>query len=313
MLLGIEDLRNDAEKAPIKFSQTLVESEAVLALAELLDSTTVRTEWEDEFQRQGRPRAPSQYQGQPQSLLLLALIFASHSLPLIDPQRLSALPLRTLARLLTSTLVSFFDPPDPDRDNVDREISHVPLLAKLTSVVLSALLDSTRTRTYTSILNTVSDTFNTLLDISKIIERTDPSNQISKQFLFTTLIISQSVLSSTVYLPPHATVHPNGGITPSSLALTTLQTLTHLSLVISQFGGIAKAFEQLQKVFYLSVDIILAPSRQKDQIMKGGRKQKEDQNENVEAYVQHLSHFLQSQPLDMGQHVPRTVLDANGH
>jgi hypothetical protein len=311
ILLGVEDLNHDADKngkRPIKVSRKLVESETVVALAEVLDSTIVHTEWEDEFQHQGQVQHPSRPTAR--STLLLAFILASHSLTLIDSQRLTALPLHTLALLLTSTLVSFFKSPDPDptlkiSTNTVTDISLVPPLAKLTSVILSALVDSTRPRTYTRTMNTVSDTFNTLLNLSRVIEETqpttDPPNQIPKQFLFTSITIFQSVLSSIVYLRPHSMAHPGSSVNPPALALITLQTLTHLSLVISQFGGITKAFEQLQKVFYLSIDIILSSSRQQNQSQEGKGKQNEDGNENVEAYVQHLSHFLQSQSPETGE------------
>jgi len=309
ILLGVEDLNNNAvvnAKAPIKLSRKLVESETVVALAEVLDSTTVHTEWEDEFQHQGQTQRPAG------TTLSLAFILASHSLPLIDSQRLTALPLHTLTQLLTTTLVSFFDPPDSYRDSEPNantnitDISHIPLLAKLTSVILSALLDSTHTSTYSRTLSTTSDTSNTLLNLSRLIEQSHPiidsSNQIPKQFLFTAVVIFQSVLSSIVYLRPHIVADSNTGITPPSLALTSLQTLTHLSLVISQFGGITKGFEQLQKVFYLSIDIILAPSQNQN----GKGKQKEDNTADVEAYVQHLSHFLQSQSPETGQSFPHS-------
>jgi hypothetical protein len=59
ILLGVEDLKNNLDvngngKASIKLHRKSVESETVVALAEVLDSTTVHTEWEDEFQHQGQ-------------------------------------------------------------------------------------------------------------------------------------------------------------------------------------------------------------------------------------------------------------------
>ena len=308
ILLGVQDLRNNADVndgkpdggASIQFSRTSVESETLVALAEVLDSITVHTEWENEFQHQ--VQQPSQHSNP--NTRLMAFILASHSLPLIDPQRLAALPLHTLARLLTSILVSFFDSSDLESNSKTlMDVSHIPSLARLSSVIFSVLLDSNHSRISTRTLRTVSDTFHTLLDLSKIIEQTystDPSNQIQKQFLFTILIISQSVLTSLVYIPPHIITHPDTSITPSSLALMTLQTLTHLSLVIFQLGGITKGFEQLQKAFYLSIDI-LSSSRQ-IQTKKRKGEEKEEQNKDVEAYVQSLSQFLQSQSPEAGQY-----------
>lgn len=79
---------------------------------------------------------------------------------------------------------------------------------------------------------------------------------ILKTLLFTVLMVADGALSAVVFLPlsrsPSAT-------TPSSLALVTLNTLSHLSFAISQFGGVTSTgngFEALKKTFYLSLDIL---------------------------------------------------------
>lgn len=316
ILLGVEDLTKSADpnKAPIQIARTLVESETVVALAEVLDSTTVvYTEWEHEFQLHRR----SGRQILAQDALLIAFVLASHSLPLVDPQKLSALPMYVLARLLTGILVSFFRHSDPNSDaipdpNSPTDLSQVPSLAKLTSIILSALVNSTHARSYARTLGTLSDTFNALLDLSRTIEQTyieNPSHQIPKQFLFTTLSLSQSFLSSIIYLRPQSIArHPDSSLTPSSIALTILQTLTNLSLVISQFGGVTKAFEQLPKVFYLCIDVTLSSGWQKNSRDKGNYQ--ENKYEDVEAYVLHLSQFLQTQAPEAGRHLPFLTIDA---
>ena len=306
ILLGVEDLKsantNENGEASIKIARTLVESETLVALAEVLDSTTVLyTEWEHEFQLYRR----SSRQSLAQDTLLIAFVLASHSLPLVDSQKLSALPLYVLVRLLTGILVSFFRLSDPNSDgkpdeNPPTDLTHVASLAILTSIILSVLIDSTHAGSYSRTLGTLSDTFNALLDLSRTIEQTytaTPSHQIPKQFLFTTLILSQSVLSSIVYLSPqNIEAHPDTSLTPSSLALTILQTLTNLSLVISQFGGVTKAFEQLRKVFYLCIDVALSSGWQRNS------KDEENKHESVETYVLHLSQFLQTQAPETGWH-----------
>lgn len=82
-------------------------------------------------------------------------------------------------------------------------------------------------------------------------------------------MIADACLSSVVYVPPSATVPftdtnssntASLSPTPTSVALITLQTLSHLSFVISQFGGVTsqgQGFGELKKTFYLAVDVLV--------------------------------------------------------
>lgn len=104
LLLGVEDLK--VEKGiDLGNTRSAVEDEIVVAVAEVIDayaygfrsaSSNGVEEWEKEFQPAG------------QDILSLALIFASQSLQLVPPHKLKALPLSTLARLLTLTISSTF-------------------------------------------------------------------------------------------------------------------------------------------------------------------------------------------------------------
>ncbi|TFY64171.1 hypothetical protein EVG20_g6041 [Dentipellis fragilis] len=82
-----------------------------------------------------------------------------------------------------------------------------------------------------------------------------------KTFLFTTVMISQSILSTVVYTVPPSTPSPSDP-TAFSLSLATLRILSHLAFVISQFGGITTAseggFSELKRVFYTSLDVLSA-------------------------------------------------------
>jgi hypothetical protein len=75
-----------------------------------------------------------------------------------------------------------------------------------------------------------------------------------KTFLFTTVMITQSIATAMTYLPP-----PSSSI-PPSLALTILHTLSRLSFVISQFGGVTstsqEGFSELKRVFYSALDVL---------------------------------------------------------
>jgi len=111
-----------------------------------------------------------------------------------------------------------------------------------------------------------------------------------KTLLFSTIMLAEAVLSAAVYLPPQLS-----GITPATLALQTLNTLSHLSFVISQFGGVTtttQGFEHLKKTFYLALDI-LADSD--SEFGKVGAK--------AEAYVQQACFALNSQRPETGESI----------
>ena len=85
-----------------------------------------------------------------------------------------------------------------------------------------------------------------------------------KGVLFATVMVQQSVVTATFYLPPPPTkiVSPlKPSITPASLALLLLQTLSNLSFVITMFGGVtstarASVFPQLRRLFYSALDVL---------------------------------------------------------
>jgi hypothetical protein len=75
-------------------------------------------------------------------------------------------------------------------------------------------------------------------------------------------MITESVLSTTVYLPPSSYASPPSLSTPKALSLLTLKVFSHLSFVISQFGGVtttsASDFPELKKAFYIALDVLSA-------------------------------------------------------
>ena len=103
-----------------------------------------------------------------------------------------------------------------------------------------------------------------------------------KTFLFSNIMLAEAVLSASVFIPPR----PHE-LTPSSLALQILQTLSHLSFVISQFGGVnaAQGFEHLKKTFYLALDILA---------------QGDGDGSKAEAYVKQACFTLNSQRTETG-------------
>jgi hypothetical protein len=81
-----------------------------------------------------------------------------------------------------------------------------------------------------------------------------------------TVMLSQSVLSTITYTPPVSSTaappDPERAATHSSLALSTLRTLSHLSFVITKFGGVTSTsgvgFAELKRVFYSALDVLSA-------------------------------------------------------
>jgi hypothetical protein len=85
-----------------------------------------------------------------------------------------------------------------------------------------------------------------------------------KTILFVTVMVQQSVINATVYLPPPSSktlspLEPN--VTPASLARLLLQILSNLSFVITKFGGVTSTartsvFPQLRRLFYSALDVL---------------------------------------------------------
>ena len=107
-------------------------------------------------------------------------------------------------------------------------------------------------------------------------------------------MIAEAVLSASVFIRPRPHINNNNNkLTPSSLALQVLQTLSHLSFVISQFGGVTtntKGFEHLKKTFYLALDILAHGDGDGDG----------DGSKKAETYVQQICITLNSQRTETG-------------
>ncbi|KAI0260204.1 hypothetical protein BC834DRAFT_973591 [Gloeopeniophorella convolvens] len=93
---------------------------------------------------------------------------------------------------------------------------------------------------------------------------------ILKTLLFTTIMLSQSILSTVTYARPLSStgsslkfsLSPPLPPTHSSLALSTLRTLSRFSFVITKFGGVTSTsgagFAELKRVFYSALDVLSA-------------------------------------------------------
>ncbi|KAF9019185.1 hypothetical protein BDZ89DRAFT_1073211 [Hymenopellis radicata] len=253
ILMGMNDFEKlRAQKGP-------AENEVVLSLAEVMDlfrsfqlSSASSSEWEKEFQPMGD-----------HDLLSAALILSSQSLPLVVEDKLKALPLDILGRLLTSTISSAFTSgtflTSPSALVKLPLLASVAPLSKLSSLTHSVLLDS-RPRDG---LVTSQETLSSLeaicaqveMDWNRVSTPADAQRTwlVLKTLLFSTIMISESVLSAAIYVTP----------CPAPLGLTALRALGHLSFVIQQFGGITPSsnFVELKKAVYLALDVVAGSTR----------------------------------------------------
>lgn len=85
-----------------------------------------------------------------------------------------------------------------------------------------------------------------------------------KTLLFSTIMVADGVLASAVFVRPQ---HRDSAVNPQTLAQSTLQTLFHISFVVSQLGGVTatatgsdQGFKELRRVFYLAIDVLSSES-----------------------------------------------------
>ncbi|KAJ3733322.1 hypothetical protein DFJ43DRAFT_995428 [Lentinula guzmanii] len=277
-----------------------VEDEVVIAFAEVIDQEGVGREWESEFRQTTllSNTVQDQISSPHISLLTLSLILAGQSLPLVASSKLKALPLAALSQLLTSYITETFHEGDFLRQSAasDTLRLHIASLSRLEALVLSIALDY-RPRIG---LTAAQETLNHLREMAHRVagviphllagdthSASDAETPSSgpwltlKTLLFSVIMITDSVLSACIYVPP--TVYHLSSTSslssPASLSLTTILTLFHLSFVVSQFGGISSleytdeaSFKELRKTAYLALDILASgsndvPERFLDELM----------------------------------------------
>ncbi|KAJ7459669.1 hypothetical protein FB451DRAFT_1271116 [Mycena latifolia] len=281
LVAGLEDLKA-AENLEIGRSQ--LENELVISVAESMDTymhpTLTAGGWETEFQPVGDV-----------DTMTLALILASQSLVFVVPGKLKALPLSTLVNLLTFTVASAFasgtflsaasSSTSREATSTLRTINESPLMefiapiSKLTALTVTILCESRPVEGMVA----AAATLEALRPISKSLEsdwmggapekaasneNLDTQGQAAlvwatlKTLLFANIMIADAALSAALFVPP--TIYSGDGPAPSALALTVLHTLSNLSFVISQFGGVtttaSPGFVELKKTFYLALDIL---------------------------------------------------------
>lgn len=99
-------------------------------------------------------------------------------------------------------------------------------------------------------------------------EITTEAWSVLKTLLFATIMVAESALSASVFVPPpyftsrHSGQLPVAPITPKDVSILTLRILNSLAFIITQFGGVTTTstsgadFPELKKVFYLAVDVL---------------------------------------------------------
>lgn len=131
-----------------------------------------------------------------------------------------------------------------------------------------------------------------------------------KTFLFSTLMVQQSVLDGILYVPPPRSLNNRSSKTssaaqqsPSDLCCSILVTLSSISFVIATFGGVTagaspnadgegRSFPELKKVFYMAVDILSA---------------------NASASEEFVEHLIAGINANYGRHISNLLVDNVGH
>ncbi|KAF8158558.1 hypothetical protein B0H34DRAFT_709390 [Crassisporium funariophilum] len=192
-------------------------------------------------------------------------------------------------------------------------------ISRLTANVLALLLDLPTSSRLEEGIFTISETLDSLNETAKQVEHDwiacplasatdseiDPGSKdltkliwtTLKTMLFSTIMLAEAILSSIVFVPPRFS-----HITPATLALQILHTLSHLSFIISEFGGVTtttQGFEQLKKTFYLALDILAQ-----------GDGEQGDSGMQAESYVQKVCFSLNSQRTENAATSPRQAKQA---
>ncbi|CDO71678.1 hypothetical protein BN946_scf184915.g22, partial [Trametes cinnabarina] len=98
-----------------------------------------------------------------------------------------------------------------------------------------------------------------------------------KTLLFTTLMLSQSILSAIVFIPnlqASPLVSPTSSVfSPQMIALQVLDVLSHLSFVMPQLGGVASTAEgglaELKRAFYMALDVLSSENEAAERFVEG--------------------------------------------
>ncbi|KAF8969004.1 hypothetical protein BDZ97DRAFT_1797362 [Flammula alnicola] len=192
-------------------------------------------------------------------------------------------------------------------------------ISRLTANILALLIDQPSSSRLDEGMYTIYETLDVLREMAKQVERdwvscplasvmdddiASDSKEITKSIwttlktlLFSNIMLAEAVLSTSVYLPPNSS-----HLAPASLALQVLSILSHLSFVISEFGGVTtttQGFEHLKKTFYLALDVLAH-----------GEGEHGDSGLKAEAYVQQACFALNSQRAETAATSPRQAKQA---
>ncbi|OJA18468.1 hypothetical protein AZE42_04976 [Rhizopogon vesiculosus] len=301
LLLGFEDALQHlpAKKRDVK---SIVEDELVMTFADVIDQFSMSDSWGKEFRS-----AAESADALALSLILASqslLLVPSEKLTALPLSPLLGLIMRTIedafdgGRFLSSLQSSLgsqgeFDihipPGSPIVESMKKlsnstAMAYMGSLSKLCARTVSLFVD----RRPNVALPLVLETYQKLNSITAHVE-TDwfPSalsgitdkNALSpdarevttsiwttlKTLLFSVIMITEAGLSALIYIPSISMALPS----TSTLAVTVLQALSHLSFVIAQFGGAGQgAFNELKRLFYLALDVLGSDVSESDKYVR---------------------------------------------
>ncbi|KAG6901300.1 hypothetical protein C0995_013913 [Termitomyces sp. Mi166 len=122
------------------------------------------------------------------------------------------------------------------------------------------------------------------------------------KILLFSIIVSDSTLAAAIYVRPQALSPNESQVIPHMLAKSVLQTLVHLSFIVSQFGRVTATatgddlgFVELRKAFYLALNVLSAEEPSREQ-----RSQGQDFN--------HCESFVKETVMDLGVDTYQSML-----
>ncbi|KAH9080433.1 hypothetical protein EDB83DRAFT_2339407 [Lactarius deliciosus] len=285
IILGLEDLKGKSGTDPVGGNvRAKTEDELIIALTEITElyGAPKHTAWEKEFQ-------PETEHGE-LDVLSLTMLFTAQLLPHVFSERIKVLPLSVVLRDLKQPTFPYDSPgpwsksaPLPSALKAVTGTSlfpAIPSLSGLSARVLPLLAESSPSEGW----NTLEAVATRLLKLASNVENDWAQSALAniegendivpdsrelaaniwttlKTLLFMTVMLSQSILSTITYSRPVSSDPERSSThmpTHSSLALSTLRTLSHLSFVITKFGGVTSTssvgFAELKRVFYSALD-----------------------------------------------------------
>ncbi|KAG8816498.1 hypothetical protein FRC17_000303 [Serendipita sp. 399] len=280
LIIGAEECK---EQLNAGGARAKIEDELVVAVADYLGKTKPEDSWSSEFRG---PRARNH-----ESDIFLTL--CSESLPLIQDRKLRLINLSKLVSVSLERISRYFNEGrilshQSVKDDSRNTHSNLPRIARLASKAISALSNNPASaiKELVGSLEATTHLFEAMAaalegdwvasELSRPTNRDGSTEETSlsseniwatfKTFLFTTVMVLQSVVDSLLYTNI-SSIEFN-----AKLAGRIIKTLAHLSFISIEFGGLSAqgevSFHEYKQTFYTALDIVLTAPSQGDALIQ---------------------------------------------